>query len=224
MMFPLMFPMIFSMVIQRFDGIIPNLHTSSGGVESDAGSDGVFDSWNGELDSLRSSEWYGTIPEEKRELLEAGLNAKYKAWSSGYGKKFESLANERKAFEEEMSRREARAARDLEMAQKLWYGDSEVDPRISELETTNKQLTAELEELRGVSRQLRGDAFEAQVKATYGDIYHHDDAILKWADLVEGGSRKHLRATARLFGLALVQDRDDIGDGLAWVVLRVETE
>ena len=86
-----------------------------------------------------------------------------------------------------MSRREARAARDLEMAQKLWYGDSEVDPRISELETTNKQLTAELEELRGVSRQLRGDAFEAQVKATYGDIYHHDDAILKWADLVEGG-------------------------------------
>lgn len=157
---------------------------SDSGVESGGG---VLSDWNGEIDAIGGQDWYSGLEEGVRGRVSAGLKAKHDSWNKGYNAKFQALATERTTFEEGMGRREAKAASDLELAKKFWYGDSDADPRVAELTAERDALMAERDGLRTSSNDLKASAYEAKVKAQWPGIYANDDALNKFADLVIGG-------------------------------------
>ena len=77
---------------------------SSSSPDAPASNDaGIVDetgiSWNGELDSLKSSDWFNSIDEKYRNPLIDGMQLKYKNLESGFTKKTQEIADERKSFE-----------------------------------------------------------------------------------------------------------------------------
>ena len=82
---------------------LADLSTSSASEAPASNDAGIVDesgiSWNGELDSLKSSEWFNTIDEKYRNPLLDGMQRKYKNLEGGFTKKTQEIAEERKAFE-----------------------------------------------------------------------------------------------------------------------------
>ena len=77
---------------------------SSSSPDAPASNDaGIVDetgiSWNGELDSLQSADWFNNIDEKYRNPLIDGMQRKYKNLESGFTKKTQEIAEERKSFE-----------------------------------------------------------------------------------------------------------------------------
>ena len=74
---------------------------STGEASSDAGIvEETAISWNGELDSLKSADWFNSIEEQHRNVLLDGMQTKYKHLESGFTKKTQEMAEFRKAAEE----------------------------------------------------------------------------------------------------------------------------
>ena len=122
-------------------------------IDTSDTSDSVFD-WNGEVESLRDAEWFGSIDEGRRDGVLKGIETKYQNWQRGYTKAFQENADRRKTLEE---RSEAVRAQEMRV-QKWLHGD--VDPLLEkqkEIDTLTEAHTAALE----VLKKEHGEAVEA---------------------------------------------------------------
>lgn len=151
------------------------------------------DPWNGEIDHLQKQEWWSAIPEPVRPNIEQGLRTKWTNLEGGYSKKFQSLADERKAWESEkstLSQRLQAQEREALLYKDLFGGsDSEATSRFEQekKELQDKlaafeQEIAPLREYKTKAEQASAQAYEAQVKAeadrmasAYKDIIEHKE-------------------------------------------------
>ena len=103
------------------------------------------DSWNGELESLQTSDWDRSLHDDVRSNLLGGIETKYKHWQRGYTDKFQETAAWRKQLEtreEELRVNEAKV-------QKWLYGEADpVGETRKEMEEIKTQHEATLEALR----------------------------------------------------------------------------
>jgi len=60
--------------------------------------------WNGELEGLKSSEWFSTLDEDVRDGLLKGLENKYQNWQRGYTSKFQDISKQRKEVSDQLQR------------------------------------------------------------------------------------------------------------------------
>lgn len=103
------------------------------------------DSWNGELESLQTSDWVRSLDDDVRSNLLGGIETKYKHWQRGYTDKFQETAAWRKQLEtreEELRANEAKV-------QKWLYGDADpIGETRKEMEELRTQQDAALEALK----------------------------------------------------------------------------
>ena len=83
----------------------------------------VFD-WNGELESLRTEQWYNKLDDSLRGAIDRGFENKYNNWARGYQKKFDELSKQRREAESLMET----ARQEQKRAMQWLHGD--VDPLI----------------------------------------------------------------------------------------------
>lgn len=118
--------------------------------ESDAEQAPALFDWNGEVESLRKSEWFDKIDEPLRDAILKGVEAKYRNFERGYTKAFQDAAGKRKELE-------ARATdlKEQELRLQRWLtGDAnpledkqrEIEALRQAHETALAQAKAELEE------------------------------------------------------------------------------
>lgn len=62
--------------------------------------------WNGELASLDGADWYQAIPDDVRNRVRSGLEAKYRNLEAGYTRKSQELAETRQQWEARKAREE----------------------------------------------------------------------------------------------------------------------
>ncbi len=109
----------------------------------------VFD-WNGEVDSLRKSEWFDKIDEQVRDAILKGVEAKYRNFERGYTKAFQDAASKRRELESratELKEQELRLQRWLTGdANPMEDKQREIDSMRQAHETALAQAKAELEE------------------------------------------------------------------------------
>jgi hypothetical protein len=137
------------------------------------------ESWNGELETLESSEWYKALPEQHRGLVKEGLKSKLGNYERGYQQKFQDVAKQRDHLEKEI-----RAER--ERIQNMLYGmdDPTKDVR-SELERAVKdkqELETKLAEIHRKQEETRVDEIVQWVEQNAKDVYESDaawDAFVK---------------------------------------------
>jgi hypothetical protein len=80
----------------------------------------LFD-WNGEIDALQKSDWFGRIEEPVRNSLVRGFEQKYRNFERGFSKAFQDTASRRR----ELDRKEA-TLRQQELEVQRWLtGDSD---------------------------------------------------------------------------------------------------
>jgi hypothetical protein len=58
-------------------------------------------SWSGELEQIAEQPWFSTLPADAQGVVREGLRAKHATWESGYGKKFQEVAELRKTASDE---------------------------------------------------------------------------------------------------------------------------
>ena len=129
---------------------------------------------NGEVESLREAEWFGSIDEGRRDDVLKGIETKYQNWQRGYTKAFQENADRRKKLEE---RSEAVRAQEMRV-QKWLHGD--VDPLLEkqkEIDTLTEAHTAALE----VLKKEHGEAVEA-LKGSSGTELEDAQTQLKEAN------------------------------------------
>tara|TARA_R100001443_G_scaffold82311_3_gene89259 strand:+ start:104 stop:1054 length:951 start_codon:yes stop_codon:yes gene_type:complete len=83
----------------------------------------VFD-WNGELESLRTEQWYNKLDDSLRGAIDRGFENKYNNWARGYQKKFDELSKQRREAESLMDT----ARQEQKRAMQWLHGD--VDPLV----------------------------------------------------------------------------------------------
>lgn len=94
------------------------------GAASEASSDYTpLVDWNGEIESLRTSDWYRSLDPKAGDPLLRGIEAKYQNYERRYKPAYETQARRQKELDE----REQRLLDDEKRVMKLWYGDE--DPR-----------------------------------------------------------------------------------------------
>ena len=129
--------------------------------------------WNGELESLQSSDWYTGLDEGVRQQFEHGYGNKVKNLERGFTDKMTKLAEDRKAFEAQQTKSQGAQegiARELDDAkQKLarfqrWLG-SGVTPS-EELTTELKTARANLASLQAQIEKAATDREAAVTAAT----------------------------------------------------------
>ena len=162
--------------------------------------------WNGELDSLQSSDWYTGLDESVRQQFEHGYGSKVKNLERGFTDKMTKLAEDRKAFESqrENNRSEQEGiARELDDAkQKLarfqrWLGSgvSPSEELTAELKTARDSLTAlqsQLEqsnaerekslEAARTSWKTESDERYAALQGKYDDLNKEHEAFVRQSD------------------------------------------
>jgi hypothetical protein len=125
--------------------------------------------WNGELEGLKSSEWFSTLDEDVRDGLLKGLENKYQNWQRGYTSKFQDISKQRKEVSDQLQRVRAEEAK----VQRWLHGD--VDPmvekqrEIDELQVAHKaamdMLRKEFADAQEKLEGSHGTALEEAVKA-----------------------------------------------------------
>ena len=176
--------------------------------------DSEFDheSWDGNLDSL---------PEH----LHGPVSFLHRQLESGYTKKFQSLADERKAFEaaqagagngsNEWAEEKEALSQELDLYKRLMGGEE--DPRIAEwqgkhgeLETTHNGLRKEFDSYRAaVEADIEKDAEEyaTRFRERHTEIFDDDTKRVEFIQIMENGwdpeeAAKLVGQTPRLLGLA----------------------
>ena len=109
------------------------------------------DTWNGELETIQSSDWFEKLPGDVQGLITSGLENKYKNWQRGYNDKFQSVADKKKALEER-----EQSLKDSEKRVQRWlYGEE--DPISS--------LQEQIEGLKGEKEKIEADLRTEMEKA-----------------------------------------------------------
>jgi len=129
-----------------------SVDTDAGGGEADASPTTENEStWNGELETIQSSDWFEKLPGDVQGMITSGLESKYKNWQRGYNDKFQSVAEKKKALEGR-----EQSLKDSEKRVQRWlYGEE--DP-ISSLKEQIAGLTSEKEK---VEADLRAEMEKA---------------------------------------------------------------
>lgn len=105
--------------------------------------------WNGEMDHLGKQAWFSALPDDVRKQVEDGLKSKWSNLEGGYTKKFQELAESRKAPAEWETEKAAlteartKAERDLQLFQDI-FGDEGKDAS-QKIEAERKRLFDEYE-------------------------------------------------------------------------------
>ncbi len=119
----------------------------------------VFD-WNGELDSLRDSDWFTQTDTSVRESILRGVEAKYRNFERGFTKAFQENAGRRKTLD-----RREKDIREQEMRVQKWlHGD--VDP----LEEKQREIESLKQANEAAIRALRDEHEEAVAKMQGGRV------------------------------------------------------
>jgi hypothetical protein len=109
----------------------------------DAEVESVID-WNGEIDALKSANWFEALDAKLQNTLLDGLNNKYKNWQRGYTDKFQEMGVRRKSLDA----KEADIRQQEQRVQQWLHGD--IDPlqekqkEIDELKTMHRSAIATL--------------------------------------------------------------------------------
>ena len=126
---------------------------STGEASSDAGIvEETSISWNGELDSLKSADWFNSIEEKHRNVLLGGMQSKYKNLESGFTKKTQEMAEFRKAAEEKEQALVTELSR-----YKRWLdtGEDLGTQALREADELRQQLAAATQEREAAEKVLR---------------------------------------------------------------------
>lgn len=105
--------------------------------------------WNGEMDHLGKQSWFSALPDDVRKQVEEGLKAKWSNLEGGYTKKFQELAESKKAPAEWETEKAAlteartKAERDLALFQDI-FGDEGKDAS-QKIDAERKRLFDEYE-------------------------------------------------------------------------------
>lgn len=192
--------------------------------------------WNGELEHLAKQEWFAPLDEATRKAIESGVREKVKNLESGYGKKFNELAEQRKAAaaweaekarlvaewnaeKEGMTAALAKEKEDAELFRDLFGGDdkefrakldaakAEAVKPYEEKVKALESLTAEVESLRA----FKTDA-EAREKARYDAMVDAEAKVLqeKVADILP--HKEAMDKLERLIGAG-----EEVDDAIAYV-------
>lgn len=133
-------------------------------------------SWASDLAALDKEEWYTKLPEDVRPTIRTGLESRLKTWDKGYNQKFESLANDRKAWESERTKLE----REAKLFGDLFAGNE--DPRVAESATKLSELEQKLSAL-----TAERDGYKAKVDTwERADIEKEADRVIEqYRDIIE---------------------------------------
>ena len=184
--------------------------TSSEPVETaEASSETTVDTgpsdWNGELESLRSAEWFNGVDETTRDKLLGGLENKYKNWQRGYTKAFEAAASQRKHLQ---SREDELKASELRVQRWLYGDENPLDAKNAEFKSLKEaheaavaQMTKEHEEILSKRSEVSQEdlqkiiterdeakkvADEIQAKAQAAESAALDQEVEEWDNWLKG--------------------------------------
>jgi len=140
--------------------------------------------WSGEIDNLKSSEWFAGLDDRVQRTLLNGVEDKYKNWQRGYTKSFQENSDRRKtldAREQEIRDQEARV-------QKWLYGD--VDPL--------KEKQAEIDRMKS-DRESAIKALREEYDANVAKINEtHGTEKSDFMDKIQGFERAEVERKAQL--------------------------
>lgn len=142
--------------------------------------------WNGELDHLDKAAWWKDVPEPARVAFRAGYEQKIGNLERGYQDKYRSVADERKALDEQRKAFAADKQR-AEMLAAMYGGDqAQHDAILKELSELRDYRTSTDARL-AAEEAARVSAEEKRITESYGDILTHDAAATLLEQLVTGG-------------------------------------
>ena len=154
--------------------------TTDGGGSTDGptteGSSASFGGdWNGEMESVRTADWFNGLGTKDKQTVLAGLENKYKNWQRGYTDKFEEMSKRRKTIEA----REERIKQQETRVQRWLYGDEDpitgLKDQVKSLEEEKAKVAADFEQ------KMKESLTEAQVtgKVDYDKVMAERDSAMK---------------------------------------------
>lgn len=166
--------------------------------------------WNGELEGLKSSEWFSTLDEDVRDGLLKGLENKYQNWQRGYTSKFQDISKQRKEVAEQVQRVRAEEAK----VQRWLHGD--VDPMVEKqreidelqvahkaaLDMLRKEFTDAQEKLEG----SHGSALDEAIKAREAA----EERITAFEEAAAAEEKKRIEEEVDLLEQKLVKEAPEI--------------
>ena len=144
--------------------------TEDSGLSSSFGGD-----WNGEMESVRTADWFNGLGTKAKQTVLAGLENKYKNWQRGYTDKFEEMSKRRKTMEA----REERIKQQETRVQRWLYGDEDpitsLKEHIKTLEEEKAKVAADFEQ------KMKDSLTEAQKtgKVDYDKVLAERDSAMK---------------------------------------------
>ena len=151
----------------------------------------VFD-WNGEFDSLRSSDWIQAVDENLREAILKGVEEKYQNWQRGYTGKYQELAKQRREAEDLL-----KEVRDQEIRVQRWL-NGDINPMVEKQREIDELKIAH----KAALRTLRREAEEAHEKAarTHGETMEkaareRDQALQQYQQIQKAMEQVELQQT-----------------------------
>lgn len=115
----------------------------------------VYD-WNGEVEGLKQSEWFGKLDPNLQSALMDGFETKYNHWQRGYNDKFKEMSDSRRTLD-----RREKDVRDQEIRVQRWL-NGDVDPLAEKQKEIDEIKTMH----RSAMETLRGEFDEVTRKAT----------------------------------------------------------
>lgn len=159
----------------------------------------VPEAWTGELESLESSEWFKSLPEQHRNLVRDGLKAKLGNFERGYQAKFQDISKQRAHLENEV-----RAER--ERIQNMLYGaddpTKDVRAELARALQDKANVEAKLQAFERKAEEARVDALITYVETNAKGVYESDEAWGAFVKALESGIE---RDTAVKMAAALVE-------------------
>jgi len=116
--------------------------------------------WNGELDSVKESDWFSSLDPSMQEGILSGLETKYQHWQRGYTDKFQEIAKQRRDVDAKLDEVRAQEQR----VQKWLHGD--IDPLVEKQREIDEMKIAHNAAMGALKTQY-DDAVE-QMKTTRG--------------------------------------------------------
>lgn len=171
----------------------------------------VPETWTGELESLESSEWFKSLPEQHRNLVRDGLKSKLGNFERGYQTKFQDMAKQRNHLENEV-----RVER--ERIQNMLYGvddpTKDVRAELARAVQDKANVEARLQAFEHKAEEARVDALITYVETNAKGVYESDEAWGAFVMALESGIE---RDTAVKMASALVETppQKDVPDSIS---------
>ena len=166
--------------------------------------------WNGELEGLRTSEWFSTLDADVRDGLRRGLENKYQNWQRGYNSKFQEISKQRRELADQTKRIRAEEAK----VQRWLHGD--VDPMVEKQQEIDEMRAAhggaldmlrkEFTEAQAKLENSHGDALTAAVKARE----EAEARIAQFEEVAASAEKRQLNEKVDILEQKLVNEAPEI--------------